>query len=530
AYNRDYSATDGQRPSMSVYEALLVDRYDPETTRRLVAAMMKEGLGLSADSAVATVRMRARSILQLAASYASTTLRTFEGFVRNTSQLPGLKVAFFISDGFLLDTNNSDIIVRLQRITDAAARSGVVIYSLHARGLETGLGDVTESQQAGTFSARLGEIQAQQDPLNALAVDTGGRLVKNTNDFTAGIRKALEETSSYYLFAWRPEAETQREGRFRSVKVSVRGRPELTVRLQKGFFDGRPKSTPKPTDSAAAKAPEEQLRAAVGSLYPKRALPVALAVSYVDTGSGGPTVGASIQIESDAVEFTPDEAGGKATGLLDVVGAVFNADGRQEDGFKTRLTVTASGDALAAARRPDILYHFSPRLRPGLYQVRVAARDSKSGLVGSSLQWVEVPDLAARRLALSSLLVGERTADAKTMPAARQPDASPFAEAPLSVDRRFARTSALRYLVYVYNSSGPTPDVTLQTRVLRGNQVVFSTEPRKVSPEGQEPGRLAYAADVPLAPLAPGRYVLHVGVNDRAAGKTAERRVVFEVR
>lgn len=531
-YNRDYSATDRERPPMSEYEALLIDRRDPTTTKRFVAETMAQGLALSADSAEATVRMRARSVLQQAASYTAATLRTFESFMRNSAQMPGLKVTFFISDGFYLDTNNSDVIVRLQRITDAAARSGVVIYTLHSRGLEAPFGaedDLSSSRLSDKFSEGL----AQQDPLNALAVDTGGRLIKNTNDFTAGIRKALDETSSYYLLAWRPEAESQREGKFRSVKVSVRGRPELTVRLQKGFFDGRPKLLAKPAESpvAAADPAEEQLRAAVASLYPRRALPTALAVNYVDTGAGGPSVAASLQIESDAVEFTPDAAGGKATALVDVAGAVFNADGKQEDGFRTRLTVTASDAARDPARRPDILYHYTPRLRPGLYQVRVAARDTKSGLVGSSSQWLEVPDLSARRLALSSLLVGERTPDARTVRAGAQAgDESPFAAAPLSVDRRFARTSALRYLVYVYNSAGPTPDVTLQTRVLRGEQVLLSTEPRKVAAEGQDPARLAYAADIPLNTLSPGRYVLHVNVSDRAAKKTAERRVTFEVR
>ncbi|MFL6258062.1 MAG: hypothetical protein ACJ74T_23880 [Pyrinomonadaceae bacterium] len=33
-------------------------------------------------------------------------------------------------------------------------------------------------------------------------------------------------------------------------------------------------------------------------------------------------------------------------------------------------------------------------LKPGIYQVRVAARDERSGVLGSASQWVVIPDLS----------------------------------------------------------------------------------------------------------------------------------------
>jgi hypothetical protein len=105
----------------------------------------------------------------------------------------------------------------------------------------------------------------------------------------------------------------------------------------------------------------------------------------------------------------------------------------------------------------------------------------------------------------------------------------------ISVDRRFERTSALRFLLFIYNARGgaapaPPPDVTLQTQIFRAGRAIFTAPPARVSAEGQDAARLAYAAEVPLEGLPPGRYTLRVTVNDRAAKTTAAERVSFIVK
>jgi hypothetical protein len=99
--------------------------------------------------------------------------------------MPGSKLAFFISDGFLADTGPRGPIAsnRLGRITDQARRAGVVIYSIDARGLVSGLataeGAVPSDPNGRLESANLREIPASQDALNALAADTGARALRN---------------------------------------------------------------------------------------------------------------------------------------------------------------------------------------------------------------------------------------------------------------------------------------------------------------------------------------------------------------
>jgi hypothetical protein len=147
------------------------------------------------------------------------------------------------------------------------------------------------------------------------------------------------------------------------------------------------------------------------------------------------------------------------------------------------------------------------------------------------MQWVEIPDLATQRLSLSSLLLGETTEDAGTISS----EAATTPVTAMSVNHRFARTSKLRFLTYVYNAArgrdGTTPpDVALQVQILRDDQPVMTTAQRKVELSGQpDPARLAYAAELPLESMPPGYYVLQVTIIDRIAKTSATQRTNFEI-
>src|SRR6185436_7946661 len=103
------------------------------------------------------------------------TYSTLEQAVRSSSQLPGRKTVFFISDGFLLDPSNSDSSYRMRRIIDAAARTDAVIYSIDAKGLEAGFPEGTTGSSLVGFRVQSGERFERQDGLNLVAAETGGR-------------------------------------------------------------------------------------------------------------------------------------------------------------------------------------------------------------------------------------------------------------------------------------------------------------------------------------------------------------------
>ncbi len=200
---RPYEVRDFERPTMTEYQGLLVTNNDYDLTSYFVDETVRLYPGVTRQAAETMVRTRARVLAQQGGSVTGNTLSGLESLIRAAHQLPGRKLVFFISSGFFLDDRNSDSRTRLQRITSVAARSGVVIYSMDARGLVTSLSDISENQfdPSGRLQrANNGELLASQDSLNALAADTGGRAVFNTNSLEPGL-SARPERNVDLLFA-----------------------------------------------------------------------------------------------------------------------------------------------------------------------------------------------------------------------------------------------------------------------------------------------------------------------------------------
>ena len=541
---RPYVVTDGDRPPMTEYQALKVERYDRELVDFYVEQIIREFPGTTRQSAESQVHGRAHTILAQAANIATRTLATLESLVKTYSKLSGRKLLFFISAGFFVDEQNSDSSERLRRITSAAARSGVVIYSMDARGLVASLSDAS-SPVAFDPSGRVersssGELIASQDAMNALARDTGGRPIFNTNALDVGLSKALKETSVYYLLAWRPEQPAQARPKFRRIAVTIPSHPELTVRVRQGFFDVEPAANVSRTkvkeQAKPANPPQAVLGEALNAVYPNVELPVALTLNYMNQAEKGPLLTSSLQIQTESLVSVTEAGTEKA--ILDIIGAIYNDQGKVGAHFADRLAVPATSIEKMRQLGQDIIYSYPVFLPPGLYQMRVAVRDASSGKIGTANEWIEIPNLASRQLTLSSLIAGERApqanANASGSNTGNAPSPSEPELAPLRIDRRFHRNSFLRFLVYVYNAaravSDSKPDVAVQIQILRDQQPVLATPLKKLSTEGVlQLDQLPYAADVSLEGLAAGRYVLHVTTIDRVSKTSASQAMRFEI-
>jgi Flp pilus assembly protein TadG len=441
-----------------------------------------------------------------------------------------------------MSTNESDLMDRVRNITNASARNGVVIYTLDSRGLPVvGVGDASNAMTsdanqfrsmhdiAARYAAR--ELSQSQEPLRMISANTGGRALLNSNSLKLGFAKAIQETSTYYLLAWRPESGASQKAQFRQLEVRVVGRPDLNVQVRRGYYDVPPNriaSTAEPVKAAPSeKLPQTELKEAIRSPYPTKALPTQLGLYYLNTPDKGIVLTASIQIARQFMTFSHSED--KQSALLDLTGVVLNDQGKPVAGFTDRLNVDVYFPQYVGQPRRDLIYNFQSPMKAGLYQVRVAVRDAKGGRTGSAMQWIEIPDVTSRRLSLSSLILAETTKDALAIN-----DSAVPAESLLSVDRRFSRTSKLRLMTYIYNAAvganASPPDVVTEMQILRDDQPITTTSPRKVQTDGlADPTRLAYAAEIPLESLLPGRYVLQIKVTDRIANTIASQRADFEI-
>jgi len=525
---RSYSVRDSERPAMTEYQALQIENYNVDVFEYFVEQVMRDNPMIGRQAAENMVRVRATTILQQAAVVTRNTLFGLNELVKSSSKLPGRKLVFFLSDGFLLDHRNSDSLGSIRKITSDAARNGVVIYSLDARGLVATLSDISVEPAFDT-SGRLeraagGELTATQDGLNAIARDTGGRPIFNTNALGVGLSRALQETSIYYLLAWKPNPDAQ-EGKFRRIEVKLLDKPELTARVRRGFYD----KEPAPVEGKGknpkreVKTPEIQLRDALGSAYPDRGIPIALNLNYVHTPNKGMMLSSSLKIAAESLSFSPEDD--KHMAKVHLLGLFFNEKGQPGARFEERLTLTASSEGSLKNSEANLAYAFPVFLEPGLYQVRVAARDEKSGRTGSANRWVEIPDLKAGKLTLSSVIIGRHAPTSTPSILGNGVD--------LSIDGQYQRNSTLRFVFFVYNAarapSDSHPDVAAQVQVLRDNQPVITTPLKKIGTEGVDPDRLPYAADLSLADLPAGHYVLQVTAVDRVSKTSASQQNRFSI-
>lgn len=547
---RPYSVGDTERPAMTEYQALAIERNNRDVIDVFVEQIMKDLPALSTIAAPGGVprgraeqhvRDRAHTILQQAATIASQSLFGLESLVRSAAALPGRKLLFFLSDGFFLDDQNSINREQVRHVTSLAAHNSVVIYSIDTRGLIATLTDAstdTPSDPSGRLqSIASRELVESQDAMNALASDTGGRAIFNTNALDAGVSYALNETSNYYLLAWRPESIDGKTERFHHLEVNVVGRPDLTVRVRKGFFDFERSTVPKrekdsgagTADDSSSNKNEAKLRAAIIAPFADRGLPVSSSLTWTMTGDNKQTMNVALQVSGSAITFEDDKD--RRTGVVQVVGSVYDDQGKAGGGFSERLTVHAPTGETDSSATPDIVYNYPLTLPPGLYQVRIAVRDEKSGNIGSTRQWIEIPDLSTHKIVLSSLIVSERMMGVPAKSGGPPNDSQNTQDrVVVRVDHRFKRNSFLRFLLFIYTQSNVPPDIAVQIQVVRSDQPVITTSLRSVSTEGiPDVKKLPYAADLSLKQLPAGRYLLKVTAMDRNSKSVASESTRFEI-
>ena len=459
------------------------------------------------------VKSSARAVLIQAAQITQNSYNSLESLMRSMKRMPGRKLAFFISDGFLLDAGPHAATVRdkLDHVIDGAQRAGVVVYTIHAVGLVNSTyldpgGKRPMDSQGRLDIASVGELEANQDALTAMADQTGGRALRSTNFFDGWVNAVLDETSNYYVVAWRPEKDEEKLPKFKHVKIRVVDHPELTVRAPKGYVAGPAAPAPTTatnTNTTKPKTPETELRDALSDFYPEDGLPTQLSLTYLNTPANGLVATSSIEIS------------GKDVTTIKLAGVVLNDKGKIASSFRNQLNI----DPAKAGGSGSIFYNHHTPLAPGIYQFRVAARDEKSGRVGSAIQWIVIPDLAKSHLTLSSVLLGGQLLEDKYVQ--------------LSVNHTFPRASQMGYWLFVYNAkrdANGKPQLTVQTQVLRDGQTVLSSPQRRVNDSGQDVERIPFGEELALNTLAPGKYDLKVIVTDGVAGKTVSQLADFIVK
>ena len=306
--------------------------------------------------------------------------------IHATKELPGRKAMIFVSEGMrMVDRFDGpggaigqgvipDIRASMPRdhVEDQAVRSGVVIYALDPRGLQSGRlrpdDDLSKANSAGVVVAagdRHQFLVDTQDALSHLSEQTGGFAILNTNDLANGFKRITDDQRGYYLIGYVPDdgtfAKPGKTVRYHKISVEVKRRG-LSVRTHKaflGFSDD---------DKRTAPSVGGDLLLAALSPFDSDGIPVSLTTRPSDANGKLGIVG---QVRANGI----GEQG------ADVLGLVIDANG----------TIVSSGTSSTESGPQQIEASlYVPK--PGTYQVRFAVRDRRTTAIGSDTTLVRVPD------------------------------------------------------------------------------------------------------------------------------------------
>jgi len=425
---------------------------------------------------------------------------------------------------------------QLERIAELAIRGSVVIYAMDARGLQTtGLtaADSVTATQAlqGRLDAlsrmRADRISRGLQGADLIAKQTGGFLVKNSNDFE--LKRVMTDQEGYYLIGFRPHEETF-DRKFHHLKANLK-RKGMTVRTRKGFY-GYTDEQFHPRELS----PADQMKMALVSPFGANDVTVRLTTFFVDQAPEGTRLRSFVWLDPHELTFA-EQPGGWRVANLDLRGVLFGANGKVLTEQTEVGTVRLRGAAYDRAMREGIVRSFDlPVKQYGMFQFRVAVRDSSSSRIGSAGKFVEVPDLRKGDLAMSGIVAREVITSAQSSGQASANDENELITSGPAV-RRFRQGATLVFGFAIYNAktggTAPVSRLTKQTRVFRDGKLIFTGDPVPIALEGQtDLKRINSATLFQLGTeMSPGEYVLQIIVTDSSKSKsaTASQWIDFEV-
>jgi VWFA-related protein len=439
--------------------------------------------------------------------------------------------------------------VALRRAAESMRRSNVTMYALDPRGHVSDQDLAIEGfgSPAGLLTSPTGKatdedssfritnpIRLAQDGLNVMAGATGGFAVTDSDDFSGGVGRILEDLDHYYLIGFLPADPSGAS--YRPLTVKVPAHPEYHLRFRAGYNPGGPPALPAGADpllSGALPQTDVPLRL-FAEAYPAFGAPEGTAAAAVTKGA---RVGIALEVGAPTGALL--EADGKLhDGVTYKVVAVGAADGKVSAHVSREATLVLKPIKAAAGPPPRVVFYqlqTAIDLPPGAYQLRASASSTKVGAGGSVYLAIDVPDFSRSALAMTGLAIGyadgERVAVAP-LPTPTADDPTPALSLPVpfspTLDRVFRTTDTLRLFCQVRRASA-LDAIHVDIDVLGDGDHAITSSAYDFGPGAAESGALAQVDHrQALAALPPGPYRLRVTATH--GGSVVRQELGFAVR
>jgi len=364
---------------------------------------------------------------------------------------------------------------RLRDLMDLANRGNMSFYPIAAGGLgvfdDTIAAPTIPSGRGSPLVQSMSRVTERADALLTAANNTNGIAIVNTNDLDSGLKRIVDDVSAYYLLEYY-STNTRNDGRFRRIEVKMRPK-DVAVKARRGYLAPTEDAAsggaaPRAASGAVAPAAVDEALAELSRLGPNAEL---FTRGFVE----GRTLVVSVEIPSSRMIGGPWMKGATAD-----VSAV-DASG----------TVVGAGSApIAPAARGTLVRVPLPPTGDGPWRV-------VSKVTGGSASIEDRIDVRIGRASILGEPILYRGTPAAT--SALRPVA----------DRQYRRTER----VHVEWAIQQPPDQRSARLLGRNGQPL--AVPVTLT-ERTTDGRPVLAADLNLAPLSAGDYVIEVVVSQGA--------------
>ncbi|HLK47659.1 MAG TPA: VWA domain-containing protein [Bryobacteraceae bacterium] len=463
-------------------------------------------------------------------------LSALETAVKMLGALNEKKSLVYFSSG--VQRNGLDNQAQLRSTVNAAIRANVAFYPIDARGLvaQAPLGDATKGSPGGqgmysgsSARANTSNFQNQQETLETLAVDTGGKALLDNNDLSLGIVQAQKDMTSYYVIGYY-SSNTALDGAYRRVKISVNN---AAVASKIAKLDYRPGYyASKQFNKFSESDKERQLAQALMLGDPVTDMDLAMELDYFRLQRDRYFVPLAVKIPGSEIELA--RRGGAQSTRLDFIGEIKDAKNSTVANVRDNIQVKLDGESSQQLAKTTLEYDTGFTLPPGSYTAKFLARDDQTGKMGTYESKFVIPDLTAQQnyLPISSVVLSNQRQRLDAAVAVAEKDKKVLAAHPLiqdgvklvpSVTRVFRTDQNLFVYLEAYEPTAETTQpVIANVSFYRGKVKAFETDPLRVA-EGLNPKTKALPLrfSVPLAKLQPGKYTCQVSVFDPDAHKFA---------
>ncbi|MGA3042865.1 MAG: VWA domain-containing protein [Bryobacteraceae bacterium] len=488
--------------------------------------------------------------------FASLLVASLRNLVEGMAALPGRKSVIVLAsefplalpeydNGLGLNTDNSAaapsalglMMERALRLVDAATRASVVFYAIDTKllasqldldAVKPQLGRTVNTQalspggygiatgDTGNGPAPIADPQAgnsdyllQRGGGIFLSSQTGGFMLADSNDIGFAIGQVLNDSNGYYLLGFTPPPESFERystGKPKFHRIAIKlSRPGLRVRSRSGFFG---------ESGPAGIAPESQggeLLASLNSPFRSEGVGVGVKCSFLKAGRNLPSIRASMIVR--AQDLTLEGPVYNRSAIVHLIIRAYGVNGPDLDRSADKmLRVSLNEEGYQRALKFGLVYAMEVEVpKPGPYRVRVALRDEASGRVGTASQYLVVPNLNGRRLALSGLIFpGSYGADDDIVPA----------HAPIAL----VPGGSTKFAFEVFGARDRAQSLQSQIRLFRDGARVYEGPARPLQVASKLVHGEGFAKDELGIPseLPPGDYALQEEVlEQKPGGKTA---------